>query len=171
MKKQTLTPLGLAEYLCKAPTDARSAKFQNYIRARRKRPRAVDPRNMPESHEMKLLTPYLNHRFGVRGWAHMPNERKLRGEYAYYQSLLQQGFKPDHPDVVIYVSPPYSLFKDEIQTYYKGAAIELKRCHDSEATEGQLEWGKAFENMGYLFYVAHGFEDARQWIENYYGKR
>jgi hypothetical protein len=149
----------------KQPTSviATTAAFLTFLDARRRRAHASDPRNPPESHEMKCLAQYLDHRFGIHGWAKYVAERVLRkGDYAYYNSLLAQGLKVNHPDVVIYVSPRNAPAK--------GAAIEVKRQHDSEATEGQLEWGKAFENMCYLFYVAHGFEDARQWIEKYYGK-
>jgi len=139
--------------------------------ARKRRMKKIDLTNPPESHEMKCLALYLNARFGVYGWAKYVAERVLRkSDYAYYDSLLAQGLKVGHPDVVIYISPTTKVCRAPIEVIFKGAAIEVKRRRDSEATEGQLAWGKAFEDMDYLFYVAHGYDDARRWIEKYYGK-
>jgi len=133
--------------------------------------RKVNPVNPPESHEMKCLALYLNAhpQIGPYGWAKYVGERILRhGDYAYYKSLLAQGLKPGHPDVVIYSSPTAASCRAPAALMFKGAAIELKRRKGGKSTALQDLWLSEFAKRGYLVCVAHGFGEAREFLKKYY---
>ncbi len=50
---------------------------------------------------------------------------------------------------------------------YFGLFIELKRADGGVVSSAQKEYLAALKTQGYLCAVAHGFDEAREWIEKY----
>lgn len=59
------------------------------------------------------------------------------------------------------------LFLPVAKGGYFGLFIELKRADGGVVSSAQKEYIAALEKQGYLCAVAHGFDEAREWIEKY----
>lgn len=62
-------------------------------------------------------------------------------------NLKAEGVRPGVPDLFI---PGLFLF------------IEMKRQKGGRMSDKQKEWKEHLENLGYSFFVGHGFEDAKE---------
>lgn len=72
--------------------------------------------------------------------------------------LKRTGVKPGVPDLFI----PVPKWK------WHGMYIEMKRRKNGAVSEYQKEWIKYLNDAGYYAVVAHGFEEARQMIIDYW---
>lgn len=87
---------------------------------------------------------------------HIPNggSRRDAREGAHFKKL---GVKAGVPD----------LFLPVARGAYHGLFIEMKREKGGRVSEDQQGWLLALGNYGYATAVCHGYEEARETIENY----
>lgn len=106
-----------------------------------------------EEQEQRRLALYLD-RLGLL-WCHVPNggnRNKITGG-----KLKAQGTKRGVPDVLIFESPPK-------HPNALGVAVELKRQKGGKLSNEQRTWLLRLSERGFVTYVAHGFEDARDFL-------
>lgn len=116
----------------------------------------------PEKAEQKLLTIYLNHRFGEWGWLHIPNEQISGTSPSRLAALMYAGMKPGAPDNLIFVRVPTI-------PACRGVALELKKLDGKESAK-QHKWGEELIKNHWIYFVAYGAQDAINKIESVYGK-
>ena len=110
--------------------------------------------NVPlEEEEQKKLADYLNYKFSVLDWCHVPNEGNHKVQYYVKQKKL--GVKSGVPDILIFRAPEH----------YNGIAIELKRIKGGRVSETQKEWLSRLKTNGWLTKVAKGADDAIKFLE------
>lgn len=88
--------------------------------------------------------------------AHVPNEGKR--SVVYGSRLKEMGLSCGFPDLVI----------PEPRKGYHGLFIEMK-TRTGKATEDQKKWLSRLSKSGYLAALCHGFEEAREIIDEYFG--
>ena len=106
-----------------------------------------------EEEEQKKLVEYLNYRFSVLDWCHVPNEGQHKVQYYAKQKKL--GVKSGVPDILIFRAPKQ----------YNGIAIELKRIKGGKVSKTQKEWLARLKANGWLTKVARGADDAIEFLE------
>lgn len=126
---------------------------------------------------MKAPSPYLptehQEQVALIDWADIVSVSKwpaLRWLYAVpnggarhvvtAMSLKAEGVRPGVPDLVL----PFPVFP------FHGAYLEMKR-RGGALTPLQAEWGDYLKEQGYAYRVAHGFEEARDFLIAYLERR
>jgi len=89
-------------------------------------------------------------------WCHVPNGGNRSPITGARLKLL--GTKRGVPDILIFDPPPLSD--------YVGMAVELKRKSGGRVSEEQAEWILKLHRVGWAAKVCHGFDDAKQAIED-----
>ena len=72
----------------------------------------------------------------------------------------RMGVKPGVPDICITVA----------RNGYHGLYVELKRVKGGTVSPYQMYWLTALRENGYDTYIAHGADEAIEYIKNYLGK-
>lgn len=124
-----------------------------------------DPRVLSEAQEGKLLVTWFSRRyFCFNGHLiHIPNGAHFHGDITMramqMNSLKAQGLTVGCSDYFLAVP----------QKNYSGLWLELKREKGGKASDNQLNFLKRMKHMGYEAVLAHGFEEAKYFIEEYMG--
>jgi len=79
--------------------------------------------------------------------------------FTFYRSLLEQGYRPGIPDLVLPVA----------HWTFHGLWIELKRVRGSSVSREQRWWHEKLRGFGHLVVVAKGARPAIEWLLWYVG--
>lgn len=111
-----------------------------------------------EQQEAEALATWL--RYQGYNFTHIPNETGSSAEARRRAVRMKRaGTSRGFPD--------YLIFAEEF-----AIAIELKRNSKSaKATKEQLEWLNILGKYGFATAVCHGFDEARQFVQNTVNKR
>lgn len=110
-----------------------------------------------ERQEQAAIAKWLDLALGSMGWCHVPNGgSRHRVEAA---RLTGQGVKAGVPDLLIFRRPP---FRPEV----RGVAIELKRRRGGRVSDEQRAWLTELAAEGWLAMTAHGWDEARAFLES-----
>ncbi len=107
-----------------------------------------------ETQEARKLADWLT-LFGIV-FVHVPNETVKKGrerrDFARYNALVAEGFKPGFPDYMVLSPPPCGFV---VAYRIPGVAIELKRpkAPPSAFTAAQRAWKMDLEAIGWLHFV------------------
>src|SRR5262252_6718596 len=74
--------------------------------------------------------------------------------FTFYRSLLEQGYRPGIPDLVLPVA----------HWTFHGLWIELKRVRGSSVSREQRWWHEKLRGFGHLVVVAKGARPAIEWL-------
>lgn len=88
-------------------------------------------------------------------WLHIPNEGKR--SKASGARLKAMGMTKGASDFLIFDSPP-------LYPSAKGVALELKRAKGGKVSEHQENWLQMMARRGWLTQVAHGANDALEYL-------
>jgi len=100
-------------------------------------------------------------------WCHVPNGGNR--DAVTGAKLKKQGVKPGVPDVLIF-EVPEEYWKDGMNISLgglraHGIAIELKRQKGGRLRDSQKKWLDKLQSQGWLTLVAHGADEAIDWLE------
>jgi hypothetical protein len=94
--------------------------------------------------------------------ANQEGARFGQGEDAAIRGAIAKanGMRKGRPDLEIYPPPP--LYPDA-----RGVALEMKsRDPNARASSAQLAWLERLSRNGWVGYVAHGSDDAIEWLKS-----
>lgn len=116
---------------------------------------------MGEHDEQVAVVDYLNSRYpNVLFWA-TPNGAHLAGNIrqrsAAMNKLKAEGFLPGVADIIIF----------EPRGEYSAMFLEMKRVKGGEVSENQDWFLAQIEERGGFGVVAHGFDEAKEFIDDY----
>ena len=116
---------------------------------------------MNEHDEQAALVSWLHHAYPFVLFHSIPNGAHLAGgvgqRVAKVNILKAEGLLPGTAD--LFIAAP--------RGQYHGCYVEMKRKTGGALSENQQWFLSEAETAGYYTIVAHGFEQAREMVENY----
>ena len=91
-------------------------------------------------------------------WCHVANERKT--SYSAGKRLKDKGVKSGVPDCLIF----------DTNKTYNGMALELK-IKPNKPTNNQINWLFYLTQRGWFTAVAYSFDDAKEYIDDYFNNK